>query len=281
MFDTESGRNNVAGKYSGNALKPALRFGGAALLALAFVSCSGVPSSPEGAAKKMLRAYGGEKNVKRLQSFVARGFIKDLSSETVAKSYAFDVYRKGNLYKHRVMAAPVGKLTDVIVLYYDGTASHEWLKGKGVHEIPPMELGLLKYRFPDCIQWAQDGGRAGEILPVKKGDTVVRVRYTDGSEVAVIAMDRKSWLLSSVEVTNVTDTSAVFTESYDHYTDAAGVPFPQEFKATFKGAQYYEYLLSVIDLDADLPDSLFRVTNEDTIGLSGPAKEDPQAAPKQ
>ncbi len=271
----------MAGKYSGNALMHALRFGGAALLALAFVSCSGVPSSPEAAAKKMLRAYGGEKNVKRLQNFAAKGFIKDLSSENVAKSYAFDIYLNGNLYKHKVMAAPYGKLTDVIVLYFDGTTSHEWLKSKGVHEIPPMELGLLKYRFPACIQWVQAGGVKGEMLPVKKEDTVVRIRYADGSETATIAMDRKSWLLSGVEVVNVADTAAVFTESYDHYTDIAGVPFPQEFKATFKGAPYYEYVLSVIDLDADMPDTLFRVTNEDTIGLASPAAAEPPAAPKR
>ena len=51
-----------------------------------------------------------------------------------------------------------------------------------------------------------------------------------------IALDRKSWLLSGVEIENVNDTAAVFTESYDHYTDIAGIPFPQEFKATFRGA---------------------------------------------
>jgi hypothetical protein len=271
----------VAGRFSGNVLKPALRVGGAALLALAFISCSGVPSSPDGAAKKMLRAYGGEKKAARLRSFAAKGFIMDLSSETVAKSYAFDIYRKGSLYKHKVMAAPVGKLTDVIVLYFDGTTSREWLRGKGVQPIPSMELGLLKYRFPDCIQWAQTAGRTGTMIPVKKGDNVVRVRYTDGSEVVTIVLDRKSWLLSGVEITNTSDTAAVFTESYDHYTDVAGIPFPQEFKATFRGAPYYEYLLSVIDLEAVMPDTLFRVTNEDTIGLYSPAKADTQAAPKR
>ena len=271
----------MAGRISGNALKPALRIGGAALLALAFVSCSGVPSSPEGAAKKMLRAYGGEKKAARLQSFAAKGFIKDLSSETIAKSYAFDVYRKGNLYKHKVMAAPVGKLTDVIVLYFDGTTSREWLKGKGTHEIPSMELGLLKYRFPGVIQWVKTAARAGKMIPVQKGDNVVRIRYTDGSELVTVALDRKSWLLSGVEISSTTDTAAAFTESYDHYTDIAGIPFPQEFKATFRGVPYYEYLLSVIDLDAVLPDTLFRVTNEDTIGLFGPAQADTQAEPKR
>lgn len=269
----------MAGKFSGKSLKPALRAGGAALLAFAFVSCSGVPSSPEGAAKKMLRAYGGQKKAARLQSFAAKGFIRDLSSETIAKSYAFDIYRKGNLYKHKVMAAPVGKLTDVIVLYFDGTTSREWLKGKGIHAIPSMELGLLKYRFPDCIQWVQAAGRTGEMIPVRKGDSVVRVRYTDGSDVVTIALDRKSWLLSAVEILNTSDTSAVFMERYDHYTDIAGIPFPQEFKATFRGAPYYEYLLSVIDLEAEMPDTLFRVTNEDTIGLFSPVKADAQAAP--
>ena len=271
----------MAGKISRNALKPALRIGGAALLACAFVSCSGVPSSPEGAAKKMLRAYGGEKNAARLRSFAAKGFIKDLSSETIAKSYAFDVYRKGNLYKHKVLAAPAGKLTDVIVLYFDGTTSREWLKGKGTHEIPSMELGLLKYRFPECIQWANAAGRAGKVIPVEKGDKVVRVRYTDGSDLVTISLDKKSWLLSAVEISSAADTSAVFTESYDHYTDIAGIPFPQEYKATFRGAPYYEYLLSAIDLDAVMPDTLFRVTNEDTIGIFSPVKADAQAEPRR
>jgi hypothetical protein len=116
---------------------------------------------------------------------------------------------------------------------------------------------------------------------VKKGDKVVRIQYTDGPEVVTIALDRKSWLLSGVEIKNVTDTAAVFIESYDHYTDIGGIPFPQEFKATFRGGPYYEYLLSAIDLDADMPDTLFRVTNEDTIGLFGPVKVEPQAAPKR
>lgn len=250
-----------------------------AALTLAIPSCSGVPGSPEGAAKKMLRAYGGQKNAVRLQSYAAKGFIKDLSSETIAKSYAFDIYRKGNLYKHKVMTAPGGKLADVIVMYFDGTTSHEWLRGKGIHAIPSMELGLLKYRFPDCILWAQAAGTTGEVLPVKKGDAVLKIRYTDGPEMVTIALDRKSWLLSGVEVKSTNDTSAVFTESYDHYTDIAGIPFPQEYKATFGGAPYYEYLLSVIDLEADMPDTLFRVTNEDTIEVTAPAKVETQTAP--
>jgi hypothetical protein len=267
----------VAGRHSGSVCAPAFGLIGAALVALAFVSCSGVPSSPAGAAKKMLRAYGGEKNAARLRNYAAKGFIKDMSSDVVARSFAFDVYRKGEFYKHKVMNAPAGKLTDVIVLYFDGATSREWLKGKGTREVPTMELGLLKYRFPDCLQWAQTAP-AGALLPVAKGDAVVRMQYTDGPNVVTLAVDRKTWLLSGVEVRSSADTVAGFAESYDHYTDIEGIPFPQEFKATFRGAPYYEYLLSVIDLEANMPDSLFRVTNEDTIGLSGGTAQ-PQAEP--
>lgn len=269
----------MAGRHSSSARGTAAGLTVAALLALAFVACSGVPSSPEGLAKKMLRAYGGEKNVTRLRSYAAKGFIKDMSSDVVARSFAFDVYRKGDLYKHKVMNAPAGKLADVIVLYFDGTTSREWLKGKGTREVPTMELGLLKYRFPDCIQWAQTA--AGELLPTAKRDSVVRVQYTDGPNVVTLAVDRKTWLLSGIEVRSSADTVAAFAERYDHYTDVAGIPFPQEFKATFRGAPYYEYLLSVIDLDAAMPDSIFRVTNEDTMAVTGAGAAEAQAPPQR
>ncbi len=261
----------MAEKYTGSACTGAFGLIGAALLALAFAACSGVPSSPEGVAKKLLRAHGGAEKATRLRSYAAKGFIKDMSSDLIARNFALDVYRKGDLYKHLIANAPGGKLADVIVLYFDGTTSREWLKGRGVHEVPTMELGLLKYRFPDCIQWAQTA--AGELLPVAKQDSVVRVRYTDGPNVVTLAVDRTTWLLSGVEVRSSTDTVAAFAERYDHYTDLAGIPFPQEFKATFRGAPYYEYLLSVIDLEANLPDSLFGVTSEDTIGVTGGAAQ--------
>ncbi len=270
----------MAGTHSGSARSTAFGLIVAALLALAFVACSGVPSSPEGVAKKMLRAHGGAENAARLRSYAAKGFIKDMSSDAVVRNFAFDIYRKGELYKHKVMSAPAGKLTDVIVLCFDGTTSREWLKGRGIQEVPAMELGLLKYRFPDCIQWAQTAP-AGETLPVAKRDSVVRVRYIDGPNVVTLAVDRKTWLLSGVEVRSSADSVAGFAENYDHYTDLKGIPFPQEFKATFRGAPYYEYLLSVIDLDAVMPDSIFRVTNEDTIGVTGAGAAEAQAPPQR
>lgn len=240
----------------------------AVLAAVAIAACSLVPGSAEGVAKKMLRAYGGAAKLARLDSFVGRGFIRDLSSKQVAKSFAFDVYRKGQLYKHKIMSAPGGKLTDVIVLSFDGTTSREWMNRRGTRTIPSMEFGILKYRFPDVILWAQGADRKGERLPLKKGDKDVRVRYTDGEDVVMLAVDRKTWLLDSVKVTNVKDSSFAFSERYEYYSDVDGIPFPEEFKATYQGQPYYDYLLSAIELKPEMPDSLLRVNASDSTGIS-------------
>jgi hypothetical protein len=246
-------------------------------LALSIAACSDLPSSPESAAAKMLRAYGGPAGTARLGTFSGKGFIKDWSSETVARSFAFDIYRKGPLYKHKIMAAPGGALTDVIVVCFDGAASYAWTSSKGRSSIPAEELDLLKYRFPNVLQWIQEAPRTGEVLPSAKGQDSVRVRYRDGDRTVTLTLDRKSWLLSGIEVKNTQDSSAAFVESYDHYTEVQGIPFPQKFKAQYFGNQYYEYVLVRIDLESDLPDSLLRLNAADTVGIERPklAKQPP------
>ncbi|MDD4857380.1 MAG: hypothetical protein PHD74_04645 [Candidatus Krumholzibacteria bacterium] len=266
----------MAVRTSKKTLNSVLVIAAAALAAAAIVSCSGVPSSPAGVARKMLRAHGGSEKVARLESYAGLGFIRDLNSEVVAKSFAYDVYRKGHLFKQKIMSAPNGKLSKVIVLYFDGAASHRWESGGKTYTIPTMELGLLKYRFPEVISWVQGADLKAERLPVAKGDEVVRLRYEEGDNVVTVSVDPKSWLLAGVEITSLKDTSFAFSEAYNHYTDIDGVPFPQEFKATYNGRVYYDYLLSKIELKSDLPDSLFRVTAEDSAGLAQPTvKEAP------
>jgi hypothetical protein len=251
-------------------------FGAALLAAVALASCSGVPASSEGVAKKMLRAYGGPAKVARLQSYVGKGFIRNLSSELVARSYAFDVYRKGKLYKHKIMSAPAGRLSNVIVFYFDGTTNHRWESGKGEETIPTMEAGILRYRFPEVIQWVQGPDCDCEKPSVEKSSDILRLRCTEGDNVVTLSIDRKSWLLRGVEFRNSKDSSVVFTETYDHYSDIDGIPFPEEFKATYGGKLYYDYTLVSIDLTSDLPDSLFRVTPEDSAGIvKGGVREAP------
>jgi hypothetical protein len=216
----------------------------------------------------MVHAYGGPKSVARLQTFVGKGFIKDISARAVVESFAFDMYRKGQLYKHKITKAPRGTITDVIVLHYDGTKSYQWISGKGMMEIPPLELGVLRYRFPNVLQWVQEPGRTGELLPAEKKEGVTRLLYKDGTSEVTLTLDRRSWLLSSVEVTDSSDSTFVYREMYDHYFDLGGIPFPAEFKATLKALPYYEWLLPTVELRADLPDSLFRVTAEDTAAFA-------------
>ncbi len=243
-----------------------------ALLALAIVSCSGGAGSPEKAVKKMVHAYGGNKKISDLQSFVAKGFSKSISEDdVVVESYAFDMYRKGQLYKHKVTKAPRGKITNTIVMYYDGKKNYQWVNGMGFREIPPMEMEFLAYRFPLVLQWVQSPGRTGEMLPVDKKEGVIRLRYKDGSVLVTLALDKKTRLLSGIEVEGSADSSSSdYREMYDHYFDLDGIPFPAEFRATRKGRPDYSFIVSDVELKPDLADSLFRVTGEDTAAFAKP-----------
>jgi len=263
-----------------SAVNQTVRYAMPLFLACALASCSGGVGSPEQAVRKMVRAHGGDKQVARLQTFVGKGFIKDLSSRTVAESFAFDIYRKGPLYKHKITKAPRGTITNVLVLYYDGTTCRQWMNGAGIVEMPPLEVGILRYRFPNVLQWAQEPGRAGELLPADKSESVVRVRYKDGTSVLTLALDKKSWLLSGVEVRDLSDSTFVFNETYEHYFDLDGNPFPASFKATLKSSPYYEFILPTVELKAELPDSLFRVTAQDTSAFVKPAAAE-QPSPKR
>lgn len=266
----------MARRISRSALNSLLFFGGTALAAVALAACSGVPGNPEGVAKKLLSAYGGPDKVARLQSYVGKGFIRDLSSPTIAKSHAFDVYRKGPLYKHKIMSTSGGRLSNVIVFYFDGTTYYRWQSGKGTVTIPKMEVGLLRYRFPDVIRWVQGPDCDCEKPTVEEGAGVVRLRCKEGDSIITLSIDRKSWLLNGVEFRSSKDSSIVFTESYDHYSDIDGIPFPEEFSAAFGHQVYLDYTLASVELTADLPDSLLRVTAKDSMGVvKGDATEAP------
>ena len=262
-----------------SAVNQRLRNAAPLVLVCAIISCSGSAGSPDKAVRKMVHAYGGPGKVARLQTFVGKGFIKDVSARTVVESFTFDMYRKGQLYKHKITKAPRGTITDVILTYYDGKKSYQWISGKGLRETAPMELGVLQYRFPAILQWVQAPGRAGELLPPGKYQDGVRVRYKDGTTELTLTIDKKSWLLSSVEVKDSSDSIFVYREMYDHYFDLGGIPFPAEFRATVKSLPYYQWLIPTVELKADLPDSLFRVTAEDTAAFAKPkAVEQPAGA---
>jgi hypothetical protein len=249
----------------------------ALVAALAIVSCSGVPKSPAQAIRKMVHAHGGRKNVSRVQTFVARGFIKDLSDNVVVESFAFDMYRKGEFYKHVITRAPRGTVTQVIVMYYDGKNNYQWINGKGLREVAPMEVGVLRYRFPMVLEWLRSSGLTGELLPYNKKEGLVELRYKDGNDVVTVMLDGKSGLLSGVEVRDLADSTFMYREVYEEYFDLGDIRFPSRFKATLKNLPYYEFLVPTVELKTDIPDSLFRVTAEDTAAFVKPVEtKEPQ-----
>jgi len=85
------GENVASTTGSGRFFKLTLALAAAAAL---IVSCSGSVKNPEGAVDKMLKAYGGEKNVPLLINFEGRGFMKQLPPGHVATNHQFDIFQR-------------------------------------------------------------------------------------------------------------------------------------------------------------------------------------------
>ncbi len=240
----------------------------AALVAVVLVSCSEEPRNPRGVVRNMVHAHGGPHAIERLRNFAGKGFIRDLSDTVVAKSFPFDVYRSGLRYKHRLMRAPGGAISDIIVLCHDGEETFEWTNRGGRRDVPPMEIGALQYRFPMVLSWVREEGRSPELLPHASADREIRLRYAEGDLILTIAVDRRSWLLGGVEIRSAADTAFQYEEHYGAYMDLEGIPFPERFTASYRNEPLYDYLLSVVELRGEMPDSLFAITGADTAAFA-------------
>lgn len=234
-------------------------------------SCSSAVNNPEKAARRTIKAYGGEEKARQLSDFVGKGFMKNLSSRSVARSYVFDVYQSGKKFKHMVMKTTRGKLTDVIVTFYDGEQGFQYKYSGGKKDLVSWEVAMVKYRFPFVLTWMQDSGLTGEIVTGSGDEGVCLLRYENKDDIVTLTMDSKSWRLKEVEVTSVTDSSFVYREAYDNYRLVEGVPFPGRFTGFYSGSRYYEYFIPSIEWGVDLPDSVFSVMVGDTVKVEKPA----------
>ncbi len=250
-----------ARRFTGTAALLAL----AALGALLGASCSQTPRDPERIVRKLVHAHGGRGKIERLQTFTGKGFIKDLSDTVVVKSNAFDVYRSRERYKHLILRTAGGRLGDVIALCRNAEGTWTWRTRGGLMRVSPMELELIRYRFPMVLSWVQEKGRSPELLAGEASDRDLRVRYRVDDVELTLAVDRKTWLLDGVEIRTSADTTFLFAERYDAYMDLDGIPFPQRNTATYRDMPLYEYVLSNVELRSDLPDSLFTLTGADTV----------------
>ena len=77
-------------------------------------------------------------------------------------------------------------------------------------------------------------------------------------------MSRKDWLLSYVRVEDSSDSTKVFKEAYTDYWKVDGVPFPSRFTGmSGEGGALYEYYFVKVEMGADLPDSIFALSDEE------------------
>ena len=246
----------------------AARLAAAALGVLLVASCSGTPRDPGRIARKLMRAHGGSRTIERIQTFTGKGFIRDLGDATVASSNAFDIYRSGEWYKHRMLRPEGNTFGDAIVMCINAEGTWEWRKGEGLRKASPMEFLRLRYRFPAVLSWIQEEGRSPELLDSRSKDGGFRLRYRDGDFLLIVTVDRATWLLDAVEIQSSGDTTLSFSERYGAYMDLDGIPFPQRFTGAYRGQPLYEYLLSVVELQSELPDSVFTIADADTTSVS-------------
>jgi hypothetical protein len=231
-------------------------------------ACSGKIEKPEDAVERMVRAYGGPEKIAKLKNFKGLGFIKNLMSETVARSYPYDIYQKGTLFKSRITVIENSVMVDVRINIDDGRERYLWQYSGGKREAPDWEFELIKYKFPLALEWLQDPGVAGTVVTGPEDAGTHRLRYEIGDGIVTFTINGSSWLLEKMEVGSVSDTSFSFSEEYGNYREIEGnVPFPNRFTGTYRGMPYYEFFIPVIEYGIDIPDGFFRVTAEDTQGI--------------
>lgn len=242
----------------------------AVLCVTSLISCSDGADDANDVIKRMVKAHGGPDKIELVQSYVGRGFMKNLLSTSVVQSDPFDIYRNGPLFKNRIMKLGAGKATDVGLTIFDGREGYQWRYRGGKSPVASWQFEIMRYLFPRVLVWAQQPDLVGEIVTGEHEYYIERVRYMSGDNIVTIGVDDRTWLLKEVRIASVSDTAFAFSEEYDDYRDVEGVPFPNRFTGKYRDNLYYEYLIPVIDYDVELPDSLFAVTADDTIDIDQP-----------
>lgn len=237
----------------------------ALLLAVIFLSTCSKDVGPEKAIGRMIRAYGGGKGIARLTSYSGKGFVKQLPLIHVAASYPFDVYQKGRLYKTVMYNVKDGIVFDKQVLLVNETDRIQWTRSSGFSSLPEWEVELIRYRFPLLLEWLPASGISGRHVPSEFRDGKYRLRFEDGDDLLTLVLDDSSWLLAEMHLESASDSTFMFREIYEDYRRVDGIWFPNRFSAAYRGREYYEYLIPVIEIGVDFPDGFFVLSESDTI----------------
>ena len=249
---------------SGRFLKITLALSAAAVL---IVSCSGSVKDPESAVKKMVKAYGGEKNIPLLTSFEGKGFRKQLPPGHVATNFPFDIFQSGMKYKTKTYRVREGKVVDLQLLVINESDRFSWSRGSGVASVPEWEVEMIGYRMPMILEMLNARGQELEHVESKFWDGLYHIRFSEGDNIIDVGLDEESFFVSEVSIVSASDSSFSFREEYSDYVRTDGIWFPNRFLGYYKDLIYYEFIVPVVTFGVDFSDELFTVMESDTAAI--------------
>ena len=248
-------------KQSGRFFRLTLALAASAAL---IASCSGGVKNPEDAVNKMLKAYGGEKNIFLLTNFEGRGFRKQLPPGHVATNYPFDIFQRGFDYKTKTYRVLEGQVVDVQLLVINRNERFSWSLGTGEATVSEWEVEMLGYRFPMILDRLNGGELDLEHVESKFWDGLYHIRFEEKDNIVDVGLDEESFLVRQVSIVSVSDSSFSFREEYSDYVRTDGIWFPNRFIGYYKDVQYFEFLIPVVKFGVEFSDEIFTVMESDT-----------------
>jgi hypothetical protein len=227
-------------------------------------SCSGTPGDADDVVDRMIGAYGGPEKIELMKSFVGKGFLKDQLGQAVIRYWPYDHFQRDTMLKTKVALIDKGVAYNIRFVAYDGLNYRIVNKNGDLLERPPVEVSLIKYRFPLIFDWLRNAELEGDLKDNGDESGICRIEYPGPVYSIEIGVSRDDWLLQYVRFENLKDSTRVFSETYSDYWEVDGVPFPSRFTGKFQNIMsYYEYYFVKIELGADLPDSTFILSEEE------------------
>jgi hypothetical protein len=229
------------------------------------LSCSGSPKGPEDAVDKMLKAYGGEKNIPLLTNWEGRGFRKQLPMIHVATNYPIDIFQSGINYKMKAYNIQEGQVGDFQLLILSDDERFGWSRGSGITALPEWEAEMIGYRFPMILVRLSEGDMELEHKESEYWDGLYHIKFVERDNIVDVGIDEESFFVKRVEITSVSDSSFSYREEYSDFVKTDGIWFPNRFRGFFKDKEYFEFLIPVVKFGVDFPEDFFSVTESDTL----------------
>lgn len=227
-------------------------------------SCSGTPKNADDVIGRMIDAYGGPGKIEMLKSFTGKGFLRDQLGQSVIRYWPYDYFQRDTMVKTKVALLEKGIPYNIRFITFDGLNLRAVDKNNDAFYNPMTEYSMIKYRFPLVFDWLRSTELEAKLIDNGDESGVCRIEYLDTYNVLEIGVDRESWLLRHVRFEDRSDSLKAFRETYSDYWEVDGIPFPSRFTAKLSDVRpYYEYYFTRIELDVDLPDSTFILSEEE------------------